>query len=57
MSGLAGELFRYHTWANQRLIDFCAALSAVSPGSSRMRTSRGWSMRLQSLMRRRVGTE
>jgi uncharacterized damage-inducible protein DinB len=28
MASLAGELFRYHTWANQRLIDICAALSA-----------------------------
>jgi uncharacterized damage-inducible protein DinB len=28
MASVAGELFRYHTWANQRLIDFCAALSA-----------------------------
>jgi uncharacterized damage-inducible protein DinB len=28
MAGVAAELFRYHTWANQRLIDFCAALSA-----------------------------
>src|SRR5205809_4282090 len=28
MPGLAAELFRYHTWANQRLIDFCAALPA-----------------------------
>jgi uncharacterized damage-inducible protein DinB len=28
MAGVAAELFRYHTWANQRLIDFCAALPA-----------------------------
>jgi len=28
MDTIAAELFRYHTWANQRLIDFCATLSA-----------------------------
>jgi uncharacterized damage-inducible protein DinB len=27
MAGMAGELFRYHAWANRRLIEFCAALS------------------------------
>jgi uncharacterized damage-inducible protein DinB len=25
-ASLAAELFRYHAWANRRLIDFCAAL-------------------------------
>jgi uncharacterized damage-inducible protein DinB len=28
MAGVSEELFRYHAWANQRLIDFCAALPA-----------------------------
>ena len=27
MSTLAAELFRHHTWANDRLIEFCAGLS------------------------------
>ena len=35
MASVTGEILRYHTWANQRLIEFCAALPAdqLSRGS------------------------
>src|SRR5436190_16597255 len=38
MAGTAAELFRYHAWANQRLIEFCRQLTdeqlaAASPSA------------------------
>jgi uncharacterized damage-inducible protein DinB len=50
MAGVAAELFRYHTWANQRLIDFCAALLAALAG--RARASRVLRLRRRGAERR-----